>query len=148
MFTNPLEIVKIRLQVAGEITSGPKVSAFSVIKELGPRGLYKVNNSKSGPSKVLFTDIRNGAPFSFQGSKACFLRDIPFSAIYFPVYAHMKTKLSDADGHNGPLSLLTAACIAGTFHTHLCRFKLALHASLFFQLFLFRCPCCLFGDSR
>lgn len=25
VFTNPLEIVKIRLQVAGEITSGPKV---------------------------------------------------------------------------------------------------------------------------
>lgn len=41
MFTNPLEIVKIRLQVAGEIASGPKVSALGVIKELGIRGLYK-----------------------------------------------------------------------------------------------------------
>ncbi|OTF81421.1 hypothetical protein BLA29_013353, partial [Euroglyphus maynei] len=41
MFTNPLEIVKIRLQVAGEITSGPKVRALGVIKELGFRGLYK-----------------------------------------------------------------------------------------------------------
>lgn len=43
MFTNPLEIVKIRLQVAGEITTGPKVSALGVIRELGFRGLYKVN---------------------------------------------------------------------------------------------------------
>lgn len=42
MFTNPLEIVKIRLQVAGEIAAGPKVSALGVIKELGFRGLYKV----------------------------------------------------------------------------------------------------------
>jgi hypothetical protein len=25
-----------------------------------------------------------------QGSRACFLRDIPFSAIYFPAYAHLK----------------------------------------------------------
>ena len=41
IFTNPLEIVKIRLQVAGEITTGPRVSAISVIKDLGFFGLYK-----------------------------------------------------------------------------------------------------------
>ncbi|WAR06150.1 CMC1-like protein [Mya arenaria] len=35
MFTNPLEIVKIRLQVAGEIVGQSKVSAISVIRELG-----------------------------------------------------------------------------------------------------------------
>lgn len=33
IFTNPLEIVKIRLQVAGEITTGPRVSALSVIRD-------------------------------------------------------------------------------------------------------------------
>ena len=66
MFTNPLEIVKIRLQVAGEVfrwesvynkvillllrdffftelpSAGQKVSALGVVKELGMRGLYKV----------------------------------------------------------------------------------------------------------
>ncbi|RWS05155.1 Calcium-binding mitochondrial carrier protein Aralar1-like protein [Dinothrombium tinctorium] len=88
MFTNPLEIVKIRLQVAGEIASGPKVKAWNVIKDLGFRGLYK-------------------------GAKACFLRDIPFSAIYFPVYAHGKLKLADENGINSPGSLLLAAVIAG-----------------------------------
>lgn len=45
IFTNPLEIVKIRLQVAGEITTGPRVSALSVIRDLGFFGLYKVRNS-------------------------------------------------------------------------------------------------------
>ena len=46
VFTNPLEIVKIRLQVAGEIAStGQKISALSVIKELGFLGLYKVSGS-------------------------------------------------------------------------------------------------------
>uniref|UniRef100_A0A8C6WWH9 Solute carrier family 25 member 12 n=1 Tax=Neogobius melanostomus TaxID=47308 RepID=A0A8C6WWH9_9GOBI len=88
IFTNPLEIVKIRLQVAGEITTGPRVSALSVVRELGFLGLYK-------------------------GAKACFLRDIPFSAIYFPVYAHTKQKLADEDGSIGPLQLLTAGAIAG-----------------------------------
>ena len=88
MFTNPLEIVKIRLQVAGEIASGPRVSAFGVIRELGFFGLYK-------------------------GSRACFLRDIPFSAIYFPAYAHLKPAFADENGYNSPVSLLVAGAIAG-----------------------------------
>lgn len=88
MFTNPLEIVKIRLQVAGEVVGGSKVSALGVIRELGLAGLYK-------------------------GSRACFLRDIPFSMIYFPVYAHMKLNTQDGDGRNSPLSLLGSAMVAG-----------------------------------
>uniref|UniRef100_A0A8C2ZPD9 Solute carrier family 25 member 13 n=1 Tax=Cyclopterus lumpus TaxID=8103 RepID=A0A8C2ZPD9_CYCLU len=88
IFTNPLEIVKIRLQVAGEITTGPRVSALSVIRGLGFFGLYK-------------------------GSKACFLRDIPFSAIYFPCYAHLKAHLSEADGRIGPAKMLFAGALAG-----------------------------------
>ncbi|XP_061579510.1 electrogenic aspartate/glutamate antiporter SLC25A12, mitochondrial-like [Cololabis saira] len=88
IFTNPLEIVKIRLQVAGEITTGPRVSALSVVRDLGFLGLYK-------------------------GAKACFLRDIPFSAIYFPAYAHTKKMLADEDGGLGALQLLTAGAIAG-----------------------------------
>ncbi|GLD57849.1 calcium-binding mitochondrial carrier protein Aralar2 isoform X2, partial [Lates japonicus] len=88
IFTNPLEIVKIRLQVAGEITTGPRVSAMSVIKDLGVFGLYK-------------------------GSKACFLRDIPFSAIYFPCYAHTKAYLTEEDGRIGPAKMLFAGALAG-----------------------------------
>uniref|UniRef100_A0A8D2ALD3 Solute carrier family 25 member 12 n=1 Tax=Sciurus vulgaris TaxID=55149 RepID=A0A8D2ALD3_SCIVU len=88
IFTNPLEIVKIRLQVAGEITTGPRVSALNVLRDLGLFGLYK-------------------------GAKACFLRDIPFSAIYFPVYAHCKLLLADEDGHVKGLNLLAAGAMAG-----------------------------------
>ncbi|XP_038597791.1 calcium-binding mitochondrial carrier protein Aralar2 [Tachyglossus aculeatus] len=88
IFTNPLEIVKIRLQVAGEITTGPRVSALSVLRDLGFFGLYK-------------------------GAKACFLRDIPFSAIYFPCYAHMKSFFAQDDGRVSPGHLLLAGAIAG-----------------------------------
>ena len=42
MFTNPLEIVKIRLQVAGEMVDTARVGAVQVVKELGFVGLYKV----------------------------------------------------------------------------------------------------------
>lgn len=46
-----------------------------------------------------------------QGARACFLRDIPFSAIYFPVYAHSKQLLADENGYNSPLTLLVAGAI-------------------------------------
>lgn len=88
IFTNPLEIVKIRLQVAGEITTGPRVSALTVLRDLGFFGLYK-------------------------GAKACFLRDIPFSAIYFPCYAHTKASLANEDGRVSAGNLLLAGALAG-----------------------------------
>jgi solute carrier family 25 aspartate/glutamate transporter 12/13 len=103
VFTNPLEIVKIRMQVQGvEIanaeerialaakegkpTTGMVVparqSAGNIIKELGFMGLYK-------------------------GAGACFLRDIPFSGLYFPAYAEAKKvfpcfrpKLSAQNSHS------------------------------------------------
>lgn len=58
IFTNPLEIVKIRLQVAGEITTGPRVSAFSVIRDLGFFGLYKVSKlTHTRQPEALFTFV-------------------------------------------------------------------------------------------
>ena len=41
------------------------------------------------------------------------MRDVPFSAIYFPAYAHIKPKLADESGYNSPMSLLVAGAIAG-----------------------------------
>lgn len=80
IFTNPLEIVKIRLQMQGgtsKITAPgdiPKkhLNASQIIKQLGLKGLYK-------------------------GASACLMRDVPFSAIYFPTYAHLKKTLFNFD---------------------------------------------------
>jgi solute carrier family 25 (mitochondrial aspartate/glutamate transporter), member 12/13 len=87
LFTNPLEIVKIRLQVQGEV-KGERIGAMTIIRELGLAGLYK-------------------------GAGACLLRDIPFSAIYFPTYAKMKELLKDENGNLGPKDLLIAGAVAG-----------------------------------
>ena len=98
VFTNPLEIVKIRLQVQGEAAKAAsrdgeeftKRSAVWIVRNLGLQGLYK-------------------------GASACLLRDVPFSAIYFPTYSHLKR---DYFGESptkklGILQLLTAGAIAG-----------------------------------
>ncbi|PVU89664.1 hypothetical protein BB559_004995 [Furculomyces boomerangus] len=73
--TNPMEIVKIQLQVATQPGSSVvalqshanNINAFSVVRNLGIKGLYK-------------------------GSMATLLRDVPFSVIFFPLSA-LNTKL-------------------------------------------------------
>lgn len=80
IFTNPLEIVKIRLQMqdgkAKELKPGEiphkRLTAAQIIRQLGLKGLYK-------------------------GASACLLRDVPFSAIYFPTYANIKYHLFNYD---------------------------------------------------
>ncbi|KAK3994687.1 mitochondrial carrier domain-containing protein [Cladorrhinum sp. PSN332] len=94
VFTNPLEIVKIRLQVQGEVAKSvegaPRRSAMWIIRNLGLVGLYK-------------------------GASACLLRDVPFSAIYFPTYSHLKKDLFGESQTKklGVVQLLTAGAIAG-----------------------------------
>lgn len=94
VFTNPLEIVKIRLQIQGEVAktvdAAPKRSAMWIVRNLGLVGLYK-------------------------GASACLLRDVPFSAIYFPTYSHLKKDFFGESATNklSVLQLLTAGAIAG-----------------------------------
>ncbi|KAG1783577.1 mitochondrial carrier domain-containing protein [Suillus placidus] len=94
IFTNPLEIVKIRLQIQGEaakLEGAVKTGAAHIVRQLGVVGLYK-------------------------GASACLLRDIPFSAIYFTAYSHLKKDVFH-EGYNGKqlsfLETLGAAGIAG-----------------------------------
>ena len=60
--------------------------------------------------------VRNlGLVGLYKGASACLLRDVPFSAIYFPTYAHLKRDLFGESQQNklGVLQLLTAGAIAG-----------------------------------
>ena len=112
IFTNPVEIIKIRKQVAGEIHSAVKhESTIKIVKELGFLGLYKV--SISCCSLVKIEEFCNNYRIIIKGVRACLLRDIPFSMIFFPAYSHMKKNLADEYGHNDPLSLFCSGFVAG-----------------------------------
>jgi solute carrier family 25 aspartate/glutamate transporter 12/13 len=51
----------------------------------------------------------------YKGASACLLRDIPFSAIYFPAYAHIKKDYFKESPTNrlGIGQLLIAGAVAG-----------------------------------
>ncbi len=68
----------------------PRRSAMWIVRNLGLVGLYK-------------------------GASACLLRDVPFSAIYFPTYNHLKRDMFGESQTKklGVLQLLTAGAMAG-----------------------------------
>eukprot|EP01135_Chromosphaera_perkinsii_P001149 Nk52_evm6s159 gene=Nk52_evmTU6s159 len=88
--TNPMEIVKIQLQVAAlHLKPGQaKPSALQVVRKMGIRGVYK-------------------------GTSATLLRDVPFSMVYFPSYANIKEALAGEDGRTSFPGVLLSGTIAG-----------------------------------
>ncbi|KAJ1655185.1 mitochondrial aspartate-glutamate transporter agc1 [Dispira simplex] len=71
--TNPMEIVKIQMQVAGTRPAHvPRPTAWGVVRQLGLRGLYR-------------------------GTPATLLRDVPFSFLFFPSHAVLKTFFEDPE---------------------------------------------------
>ena len=63
--TNPMEIIKIQMQMQ-HLTKLNNKNLINVIRNIGIKNLYK-------------------------GASACFMRDIPFSLIYFPLYTFIKS---------------------------------------------------------
>lgn len=66
------------MQIQGEaakVEGATPKGAVQIVRQLGLVGLYR-------------------------GASACLLRDIPFSAIYFPTYSHLKKDVFQ-EGYNG-----------------------------------------------
>jgi len=71
--TNPMEIIKIRMQTMYLKPTAEQMGTVQVIRYLGIKGLYR-------------------------GTPATLIRDVPFSFIIFPGYSNLKRVLSDDQG--------------------------------------------------
>lgn len=81
MITNPIEVIKIQYQM----NTNKHLSLYNTIKYIG------------------------GIKQLYKGASVCFLRDIPFSAIYFSVYDYLKNNLVIDNKPNYLLSGLLSA---------------------------------------
>ncbi|KAF9966890.1 hypothetical protein BGZ70_000865 [Mortierella alpina] len=89
--TNPMEIVKIQMQVAGGQKLAPgeqRPTAMGIVRSLGLRGLYR-------------------------GTPATLLRDVPFSIMFFPLNSFLKLQGADKDGKTSFSVILGAGLVAG-----------------------------------
>eukprot|EP00949_MAST-11_sp_MAST-11-sp1_P001643 g1643.t1 len=86
--TNPMEIVKLRMQLQNLKPVEERLTTMQVVRGLGVRGLYR-------------------------GVTVTWMRDVPYSMVFFPGYAIMKDFMSDENGHAGIASILAAGAIAG-----------------------------------
>lgn len=85
--TNPMEIVKIRMQMQGA-PGGERQSTLQVVRQLGLRGLYR-------------------------GTPATLMRDVPFSIIFFPTYSNVRAMFADETGRVPVPGTLLAGAVAG-----------------------------------
>lgn len=86
--TNPMEIIKIRMQMQATLPLEQRQTTIEVVKSLGLRGVYT-------------------------GTLATLSRDVPFSILFFPLYANLKKAFADKNGDNSLVSMLFAGGLAG-----------------------------------
>ena len=93
--TNPMEIVKLRMQLQNLKPVEDRLSTMQVVRGLGLKGLYR-------------------------GVTVTWMRDVPYSMIFFPGYAIVKEQLSDENGHAGIGSIIAAGGLAGMMAAWAC----------------------------
>lgn len=96
IITNPVEIVKIRLQMQTSLPVAERQTALEIARSLGIRGVYK-------------------------GAGVCFLRDVPYAVLFFPSYATLRDAWADkTTGKNSVLSIVAAGAVAGAGAAAIC----------------------------
>jgi solute carrier family 25 (mitochondrial aspartate/glutamate transporter), member 12/13 len=93
--TNPMEIVKLRMQLQNLKPLAERQTTMEVVRALGLRGMYK-------------------------GVAVTWCRDVPYSMIFFPAYASMKSIMSDEHGHAGMGAIMFSGAMAGMSASWLC----------------------------
>uniref|UniRef100_A0A671KJT4 Mitochondrial glutamate carrier 2 n=2 Tax=Sinocyclocheilus anshuiensis TaxID=1608454 RepID=A0A671KJT4_9TELE len=128
--TTPMEMLKIQLQDAGRLAAQRTVAASASASAAGSTpslvGSQAAQPGTNAPPRSSATRITlellktRGLRGLYKGAGATLMRDVPFSMIYFPLFANLNAVGRTEDRHSNPqerapfLQSFVAGCTAGS----------------------------------
>ncbi|XP_061075183.1 mitochondrial glutamate carrier 1-like isoform X2 [Conger conger] len=123
--TTPMEMLKIQLQDAGRLASQPAVvsslklgGGAAVPSRAYNAGLSSVPAARAVSATQIARELlrSQGVSGLYRGLGATIMRDVPFSIVYFPLFANLNRLGADSPNGSAPFywSFLSG-CAAGSF---------------------------------
>ncbi|XP_026094712.1 mitochondrial glutamate carrier 1-like [Carassius auratus] len=124
--TTPMEMLKIQLQDAGRLAAQRTVTASAAGPTPSLVASQSAQPSTNAPPRTSATRITlellktRGLRGLYKGAGATLMRDVPFSMIYFPLFANLNAVGRTEDCHSNPqerapfLQSFVAGCTAGS----------------------------------
>ncbi|XP_061856106.1 mitochondrial glutamate carrier 1 [Colius striatus] len=112
--TTPMEMLKIQLQDAGRIAAQKKLMAAQA--QLPPSAAEPAVERRTTATQITRELLRSkGIAGLYKGLGATLLRDVPFSIVYFPLFANLN-KLGQKDSNaKAPFYVsFLSGCVAGS----------------------------------
>ncbi|XP_066556454.1 mitochondrial glutamate carrier 1 [Amia ocellicauda] len=112
--TTPMEMLKIQLQDAGRIAAQRKLMPQAVSSA---PGASVAAETKSQTAMQITRDLlrSEGIAGLYRGLGATLMRDVPFSIIYFPLFANLNALGQSEEGGASPFYVsFVAGCVAGS----------------------------------
>uniref|UniRef100_A0A8P0PS24 Mitochondrial glutamate carrier 1 n=5 Tax=Canis lupus TaxID=9612 RepID=A0A8P0PS24_CANLF len=114
--TTPMEMLKIQLQDAGRIAAQKKIQA-QLSAQGGAQPAMEAPAAPRPTATQLTRDLlrSRGIAGLYKGLGATLLRDVPFSIVYFPLFANLNQLGRPASGEKSPFYVsFLAGCVAGS----------------------------------
>uniref|UniRef100_A0A8C7Y1L8 Mitochondrial glutamate carrier 1 n=1 Tax=Oryzias sinensis TaxID=183150 RepID=A0A8C7Y1L8_9TELE len=116
--TTPMEMLKIQLQDAGRIGKTKRNTLFTAQRKLMPETVAAGTVETKSPTAMQLTRQllrEKGIAGLYKGLGATLLRDVPFSIIYFPLFANLNNLgKKDVDGPAPFYVSFISGCLAGS----------------------------------
>ncbi|XP_045626706.1 mitochondrial glutamate carrier 1 isoform X1 [Ursus americanus] len=117
--TTPMEMLKIQLQDAGRIAAQKKI--LDAQAQLSAQGGAQPSVEAPAAPRPTATQLTRdllrsrGIAGLYKGLGATLLRDVPFSIVYFPLFANLNQLGRPASGEKSPFYVsFLAGCVAGS----------------------------------
>uniref|UniRef100_A0A8C1FSA1 Mitochondrial glutamate carrier 2 n=2 Tax=Cyprinus carpio TaxID=7962 RepID=A0A8C1FSA1_CYPCA len=128
--TTPMEMLKIQLQDAGRLAAQRTVAASASASAAGPTPSLVASPAaqpgtnappRSSATRITLELLKTrGLRGLYKGAGATLMRDVPFSMIYFPLFANLNAVGRTEERHSNPqerapfLQSFVAGCTAGS----------------------------------